>query len=174
MADGKPGRQEAAAIVRDAGGEIVGRTRLQKTAYLLELAGLGAGFPFEYRFYGPFSEELADSINLASAFDLVHEEEKRASWGGFYSVYSFRGDSDVSADEQRKSFAKAVARISAVELELLATAAFLAAEEGIDDPWEETRRRKPEKAADGRIKKAKVSYRNLLKLETPKLLPAIV
>ena len=35
----------AAEIVRDAGGHIVGRTRLQKIAYILEAAGLGGGFP---------------------------------------------------------------------------------------------------------------------------------
>ena len=39
------------AIVRDAGGTIVGRTRLLKTAYLLELAGLGEGFT---RFCPPY------------------------------------------------------------------------------------------------------------------------
>ena len=33
--------EKVAAIIRDAGGKIVGRTRLQKTGYLLELAGLG-------------------------------------------------------------------------------------------------------------------------------------
>jgi hypothetical protein len=32
--------QKAAEIVRDAGGRIVGRTKLQKIAYLLELSGL--------------------------------------------------------------------------------------------------------------------------------------
>ena len=40
---------KVAEIIRAAGGEIVGRTRLQKVAYLLELAGLGHGFRFEYR-----------------------------------------------------------------------------------------------------------------------------
>ena len=55
------------AIVRDAGGTIVGRTRLQKTAYLLELAGLGEGFHFSYRHYGPYSEELASAVRDANA-----------------------------------------------------------------------------------------------------------
>jgi hypothetical protein len=41
------------AIVRDAGGHIVGRTRLQKIAFMLEPAGLGGGFPFRYKHYGP-------------------------------------------------------------------------------------------------------------------------
>ena len=44
MASQKQAWDKAAAIVRDAGGRIVGRTKLQKIAYLLELSGLGEGF----------------------------------------------------------------------------------------------------------------------------------
>jgi uncharacterized protein YwgA len=68
MAKHKPDWQKAAEIVRDAGGRIVGRTKLQKVAYLLELAGLGDGFQFEYRHYGPYSEDLAGAIQMANAF----------------------------------------------------------------------------------------------------------
>ncbi len=53
MTDKNLGRRETAEIVRDVGGRIVGRTRLQKIAYLLELAGFGVGFRFEYRHFGP-------------------------------------------------------------------------------------------------------------------------
>ena len=60
--------QKAAEIVRDAGGHIVGRTRLQKIAYLLEITGLGAGFPFRYKHYGPYSEQLADAAETAQIF----------------------------------------------------------------------------------------------------------
>ena len=34
----------AAAIVRDAGGQLVGRTRLQKVTYLMQLVALHSGF----------------------------------------------------------------------------------------------------------------------------------
>ena len=44
------------AIVRDAGGEITGRTRLQKIAYLLEAVGCGDGFHFFCKHHDPFSE----------------------------------------------------------------------------------------------------------------------
>jgi uncharacterized protein len=46
--------QKAADIIADAGGKVIGRTRLQKLAYLLELADLGEGFQFQYRHYGAF------------------------------------------------------------------------------------------------------------------------
>ena len=41
----------AAAIVRDAGGQIVGRTKLQKIGFFLEVAGVGSGFPFRYKHF---------------------------------------------------------------------------------------------------------------------------
>ena len=173
MATDKPDWQKAAEIVRDAGGEIVGRTRLQKVAYLMEVAGLGAGFRFEYRHYGPYSEDLADSIQLAHAFDLVDEEERRANWGGFYSI--FHATPQVGkADQRRKTFAELAAQIDAIELELAATAAYLSITERVEDPWAETARRKPDKAKDGRLDKAKAAYRELLTLQTPKELPRIV
>jgi hypothetical protein len=166
-----------ATIVSDAGGALVGRTRLQKVAYLTELAGFPTGFDFEYRHYGPFSEELASAMEIASAVGLVSEEERRAEWGGRYSIYHSTGRAPASDDSHRLGFIRAAAQISAVELELAATAAFLFADEGIGrrsgDPWAETARRKPDKAADGRLERAKAAYRRLAALPTPRPLPAI-
>ena len=70
--------EKVADIVRDAGGKIVGRTRLQKIGYLLELSGLGEGFSFDYRHYGPFSEERVGGAGCQCArADL----RRRASGG---------------------------------------------------------------------------------------------
>jgi uncharacterized protein YwgA len=105
MADHKPYWEKAAGIVRDSGGRIVGRTRLQKIAYLMELAGLGGGFQFEYRHYGPYSEDLAEAIEVAEAFHLVTEEERRADWGGKYSIYTITSQVEERAQDQRTAFA---------------------------------------------------------------------
>lgn len=169
----KPFRQRAAEIVRDAGGRIVGRTRLQKIAFLLELAGLGDGFRFEYKHYGPYSEELADAIGVASLFGLVRIDDQPASWGGWYSTYEATPKAGDIASNQRTAFAREAAKIGAVELELAATAAYLAAVEGYTDPWRETARLKPEKAAKGRLENAKGAYRSLMKFDVPRRLPKI-
>jgi uncharacterized protein len=166
-------RERAAEIVHDAGGRIVGRTRFQKLAYLLELAGFGGGFQFEYRHYGPYSQELADAVRLARAFDLIEESEHPTNWGGWYSVFQTKGTFQPRQDRDRSVFAERAAAIDAVELELAATAAYLASVEGSTDPWRETAERKPEKAADGRLENAKQAYHDLLKLKTPKPLPPI-
>lgn len=168
----KTGWDGATEIVRAAGGSVVGRTKLQKVAYLLELAGLGEGFRFAYRHYGPFSEALANSIRIASAFGMVDETERQASWGGTYSVYTVKDAQSVS--DLRSEFASAAAGIDSVELELAATAAYLSSVEGFSDPWVETARRKPEKAGGGRLARAKDAYRKLLAMKTPKQLPRIV
>jgi uncharacterized protein YwgA len=166
-------REKVAELVHAAGGQIVGRTRLQKIAYLLELTGQGDGFDFEYRHYGPYSETLSEAIRLANAFGLVEEEERVAHWGGRYSIYKVCAEFASHNDNNRARFATTAASVSSVELELAATAAYLSAVEDVKDPWEETMRRKPEKAADGRLEKAKEAYRVLLNLQTPKPLPKI-
>jgi uncharacterized protein YwgA len=167
----------AANIVRDAGGKIVGRTKLQKVAYLLELAGLGDGFDFEYRHYGPFSEDLAESIQMAAAFNLVLEEERRADWGGTYSVYiansAIISTQRNTESSDRATFAQAAAQIGAIELELAATAAYLRVVERASNPWEETKRLKPEKATSTRITAAKRAYRSLKELHLGKPLPEL-
>jgi uncharacterized protein YwgA len=148
-----------AQIIDDAGGEIVGRTKLQKTTYLLTLAGFESRFRFGYKHYGPFSEDLAETAELAAAFELISEQQKQASWGGSYSVYTVQsvGSSEPSG---RIGLAKAAAQSDAVLLELAATAAYLA-QEGKPQPWAETARRKPDKAAEGRLDSAKALYAKL-------------
>jgi hypothetical protein len=148
-----------AQVIWDAGGEIVGRTKLQKTVYLLTLAGFETLFRFGYKHYGPFSEELADAAELAAAFDLIAEHRQPASWGGDYSVYAVSAGKP-SAQTSRIKLAREAAKSDAVLLELAATAAYLA-QEGKPQPWAETARRKPDKAADGRLERAKELYARL-------------
>ena len=78
----------------------------------------------------------------------------------------------------RAAFLEHAKAIGAIELELAATAAFLFAEEGIGkdgqrNPWHETRDRKPQKAAEGRLERAAAAYADLRKLETPRPLPEL-
>ena len=166
----KSNAEKVATIVAAAGGKLVGRTRLQKLAYLLELAGLGEGFQFLYRHYGPYSEELALATRDATLMGVLEETENPAAWGGTYSIYK---TSHTATDAALLSFAKIAADANAVELELAATAAFLS-QEGNADPWDETARRKSNKADAGRLQKAKELYRKFAQVNTPTALPAIL
>jgi uncharacterized protein len=164
---------KVAGIVRDAGGRIVGRTRLQKVAYLLSVTGLEDGLPFAYKHYGPYSEDLATGARDAGLLGLLSETEQQASWGGTYSTYVVGEQPSSSVLPARRRLAAEAATADSIELELAATAVFLA-KEGYSDPWIETARRKPEKAENDRIDKAKVLYRRLSAIETPVPWPVIV
>lgn len=170
-------RVAAARIVQDAGGELVGRTRLQKIAFLLSLSGFSDEFSFEYRHYGPYSEDLAQAMEVAAALGPVREEERLADWGGHYSVYTLLRPVDQD-DAARSAFVQKAKRVDAVELELAATAAYLFSCEGIGatdvgNPWHETRRRKPTKAGNGRLERAAKAYDELRSLETIRPLPEL-
>lgn len=156
-------------VVRAAGGSLVGRTRLQKTIYLLELAGYVDGFQYEYRHYGPYSEDLTTATLLARMDGCLKEEERTANWGGTYSIYKVEGTQEhVPAAMQTMIHASASA--NPIALELAATAAYLASE-GYKDPWRETAERKPEK--ENYIDAAKELYTHLSQLDTPRKLPTL-
>jgi uncharacterized protein YwgA len=125
------------------------------------LAGLENGFRFDYHHYGPYSEELATATATAHALGYIKEEEKQTSWGGWYSVYTKNKETPCNdtCSERRELAKKAVAADSTV-LELAATAAYFSAR-GIQDPWEETRLRKPDKTENGRLEEAKLLYSEL-------------
>ena len=168
--------EKAAAIVRDAGGRLVGRTRLQKIAYLTQLAGFASDFQFEYRHYGPYSEELAEAMEIAVGLKIIQEDKRVSASGATYSIYCTNvGD----VDDVRARFIRAAAETSAIELELAATAAYLYVEEGCRegderDAWAITEKRKPGKAADGRLEGAKAAYKRLFDIAPEETLPPIV
>ena len=167
--------EKVAAIVRDAGGKLVGRTRLQKVGYLMQLAGFAGDFQYEYRHYGPYSEELAEAMEIAVGLGIVREEKKESMSGAWYSIYHV---DQPSGDDDRARFIATAAKISAIELELAATAAFLHTEEGCigkgaKGAWAIASQRKQNKAADGRLEKAKEAYRKLRAINVPEKLPLI-
>lgn len=160
---------KAARIIRDAGGTVIGRTRLQKMAYLLEVTRLGEGFAFEYRHYGPYSEQLAESVSTAAILGVVSEEERTTNWGGSYSVFTSSPASNETSTA-RVLLIEVARKADPIALELAATAVFLATR-GEKTPWDETARRKPEKAA--KLGEAKALYSELKQIQTPAPLPSI-
>lgn len=62
------------ALLRSSDMVVEGRTRLQKMVYLLKNS-FNVPFNFEFRmyFYGPYSDNLADSLQLLKSVELVEE-----------------------------------------------------------------------------------------------------
>ncbi|TAX34356.1 hypothetical protein [Rhizobium leguminosarum] len=165
--------KKVAGIIADAGGRVVGRTRLQKVAYLLTVTGMESGFSFGYKHYGPYSEDLASATRLGDLMGDLHEAEHTTTWGGSYSIFTAEPVNDAPGDINRRTFAAVAAEADAVELELAATAVFLS-KEGYTDPWQETARRKPEKVENGRLERAKELLVKLSGIPAPDSLPNIV
>jgi uncharacterized protein len=162
---------EVVDVVACAGGELVGKTRLQKTVYLLSLMDLGGqDFHFQYKHYGPFSEGLASIADISKLFGVLQETQQPSAWGGVFSVYRTSSAPIARENYARKQVILFSKDANAIDLELAATAAYLA-KEGYSDPWEETSARKPDKR--DRIESAKVLYRKLLALSVPVRLPDI-
>ena len=159
-----------AAIVRDAGGEVIGRTRLQQIAYLLDVVGFGDGFSFSCKHYGPYSEGVADSAALGVLLERIAEVEKQADWGGVYSIYSVNDQPDDGVPPSRREFACKAKNSNAVALELAGTAVFLS-RANYDDPWFETVIRKPEKSESGRLTQAMGLLTELKRIDVPIPLP---
>ena len=163
----------AARLISDAGGEVVGRTRLQKIAYMLEAMGFGSGLHFEYKHYGPYSERLSSSVKFAEIYGLLQEDVRTAAWGGNYSIFRTVHQFDSPPAPHRRDIIALGNQSDPVELELAATAVLLAKEGVTSDPWAETETRKPEKAIGGRLDRAKSLFAKFKELDVNNTLPNI-
>ena len=79
------------------GGKLVGRTRLQKEAYLLHRCGgnFDLPFPFIYHHYGPYSHALADGLLDAHGDGRIDIENPLGSYGIRYAIFRLKGDHDA-------------------------------------------------------------------------------
>ena len=152
------------SLLSAAGGEIVGKVRLQKIVYLLDQLGMNSGYSYEYHHYGPYSSELADSVDEDIVFGQVEEiSQRRASDGVPYSVFRTPRTADAAGNDgmlgdmplvKAQSALSVLQRYSATVLELAATIHWLATVERIADWHAELVRRKGAKVEQGRDRQA--------------------
>jgi uncharacterized protein YwgA len=69
-------------------GAITGRKRIQKLVFLLKKQGdVAFSFDFKPYFYGPYSEELAETIHLLTGIGLLKERVSALESG--FAQYSY-------------------------------------------------------------------------------------
>ncbi|MFZ1415680.1 MAG: hypothetical protein WAS73_14040 [Defluviicoccus sp.] len=149
-------------------GEIVGRIRLQKIAYLLQQKGGNGDLFFTYHHYGPYSRELAEALDWAVIRKDVEEEERETGFGSTYSAFRWKKDfgeraeavGEVPMSEAKSSVAKLKTEPSVI-LELAATIHWLRFKEQVDDWREQLKIRKQLKATDANITRAETVLRDL-------------
>lgn len=156
------------SLVVAAGGEVVGKIRLQKVVYLLDQIGLNSGFSYEYFHYGPYSENLAERVEDDVIFGHLHaDQRRRLSDGVPYVAYRANGAGDGEKPDQHMSPDRMqialheMQRRSATVLELAATIHWLTVVEGLSDWMTELVRRKGAKTGNGRDQQALELLRTL-------------
>lgn len=156
------------AVLQAADCVIVGRIRLQKIFYLLEQLGLKSSLRFAYHHYGPYSEELSDTLEWGQIMGDISEDNVPTE-GGYYSIYKLNANSTPERETlgdlpwpKVKILVKTMKAETSPVLEIAATIHWLKNKERIEDWRKELKVRKASKATDIRITKA---YRLLNKLE---------
>jgi uncharacterized protein YwgA len=149
-------------VIKLNGGRLVGKTRLQKSAYFLESNDVGFGFEFEYYYYGPYSEELASLSEDANDLRLVQIQWDTSFGGAEYAIFIDTSEQLPSdpEDRRRSDILHILQDYTSTELELAATADFLT-RAGYAQAWEETARRKSSKVTPERVAHAKALLRRL-------------
>ncbi len=144
------------------GGTLIGRTRLQKQAYLADCCGAELHeLDFIYHYYGPYSFDLADGCVNAVAESLVTMEERYGQYRTPYTVFeAIRTPQSAGigklSPQQSKKVVDSTNQASSVALELAATAAFLQ-RQGVYNGrvMEELKLRKSLKATEENLKEAR-------------------
>lgn len=161
--------QELLAQIFEAGdNEIVGRIRLQKIAYLLQQKSGGTDLFFTYHHYGPYSRELAASLDRGVAFGEIEEREHETRQGATYSIFCWKKQALEPADSvgplpmaEAKGDVEMLKKKPSVVLELAATIHWLIAKEQVDNWREQLKIRKTLKATDANIARAEGVLRDL-------------
>jgi uncharacterized protein len=142
-------------IVALNGGEFVGRTRLQKTALLLDRCGMDSGMEFEYLHYGPYSAEIADGWEEAKGNQQLQTETRTGRYEMPYTIFRTNRPAPRKLGQLDAERAKEVLNIlqkySDVVLELAATFVFLRESGYGAEAEKELRLRKPLKATSERL-----------------------
>jgi uncharacterized protein YwgA len=95
------------------GNRIEGRTRIQKEICLLRY-GSNLPFTFDFKpyFYGPYSEELSETINTLVGVRLLKETIIPVSFNSFRYDYTLTEQGRRLFDRYRNDFAGLISRIS--------------------------------------------------------------
>ncbi len=139
--------------------KLVGKTRLQKTFFLLDQLGMNSGAEFSYHYYGPYSADVASAAEMATLFYKFDADEKvSAKRSVSYTSYSSREDPPARlgamSSTQAREALRAMGDVSDTVLELAATMVFLKRNGFPKKYVDEVRARKPLKATGDRLQRA--------------------
>lgn len=149
------------SVMSAADGEVVGKIRMQKIFYLLEQLGLNGDLNFSYYHYGPYSEDLARSLDYAEMVDqAVREEPRHTSSGSTFIAYILERETDPVDSigemdwDTAKNHISIMKKETSIVIELAATIHWLRYKEKVGEWKSELRRRKTSKAEPALVARA--------------------
>ena len=156
------------------GGEIKSSVVLQRTAYLLEVAGVGYGFKFGCKFCSPYCEELNRATNSAANLGNLNLELTKTPWGVTKSTYKsnipYHGNG--GADDDYQIIVTKATQCVPKQLDLATSAAYFQKVE-VADPWDEVYTRKTFDYENGTFEKSQELYEELRSMPALANLPEI-
>jgi hypothetical protein len=158
----------AAVIAAHPNHEVVGRTRLQKTVWLLQRLGLPTDYVYSLHFYGPYSEEVKADSGFGELFGLISEERRVAQDGAEYFILRADPSDVLPGVEEFRQPLNYLAEEDSTVLELAATYdAFRKMGLGHEAAIESLRAKKGEKCAGGKEERALALLRKLGLMRDP-------
>ena len=114
-------------LVQAAGGQVDGRKKLHKLAYLCQRKGTDLGQAFQFHMYGVYSPSLAQDVDAATSWELLEEEPLA---GGSYEIRLSQDSqaaqfTSLAAGEDGFRTVEALAGESSTTLEVLSTIVYL-------------------------------------------------
>ncbi|MCZ6496993.1 MAG: hypothetical protein O7D27_11225 [Alphaproteobacteria bacterium] len=138
--------------------KIEGKKRLQKLVYLVQYSDLETNATYKISHFGPFSRDVAKTIDLMVAVGLINErEEPSGIYGTYKTVYSLPSNIRTLKKLPEKQFvvASEINRYTTIELEVASTIAFfMRSGNRFKTAVEKTKNMKPSKAIPPVIQKA--------------------
>ena len=133
--------EEVIDIVSAAGGEFIGMNRLQKTAYLLEKAGLGTGYVFRYESSSPHSDDLERDAHRVRLYHAGFDVNDRIleGTGSLYYVFTYDGE-DRECEKEFRMLVRETAKSHPLTLETASVATHYGSN-GHENPWKEAEMR---------------------------------
>ena len=161
-------------VAAAANGEIKGSPVLQRTAYLLEVAGVGYGFKFGSKFCSPFCEELDRATRSASALGKLDVEIIKTEWGVTKKTYrtSIPYKGTGGADDYYQVIVNKAIACNPKQLDLATAAAYYKRVEK-KDPWREVEDLKAYDRENGTFEKSQKLYEELRSMPALANLPEI-
>jgi uncharacterized protein YwgA len=110
-----------AVIAAHPNHEVFGRTRLQKTVWLLQRLGMPTDYAYSLHFYGPYSEDVKADIALVERIGLITETPKDAQDGTEYFLLTANPSKELPDLGKLKQPLALLAAEDSTVLELAAT-----------------------------------------------------